>query len=254
VIFRFLGVFKLEICNKPMKVSLEEIRNIQKTAKEESYYASIFSRKLALYFTWVLMRFGIGANGVTLLSAGFLVFGAYFFTFADPLFWIYGWLVLQIYHILDCSDGEVARLSGNTTKFGGMFDAILHPFGNSLVSAAVSIGLYNMVGDVKILYLGFFVAIFLLMMTVIRLHARLRTGKEKNYVIGDLSVKKGILWKLFAIFIEIGGPFNAFVVAALIEMLSGVNFRFYFFIFFCISVFLLFVKKLIAIKKDVNLL
>ena len=235
-----------------MGISIKEIQKISKPSKADPYHLSIFSRKISPYFDWVLLRLGFSSNMVTLLSFVFILIGGFFFTSPDLFSWVIGWMVLQIYHILDCSDGEVARIRNTASKFGGMFDAILHPLGNAIVFSAASIGIYRFMGNVSILYVGFACTIVLLMFSIIRIHAALRTGVEKNYTIENHAKRTSFIGKLVALFMEIGGPFNLLFVVSVASILIGIDFSFYFYIIFTFGIFLLFLRKMIDIKKDMS--
>lgn len=237
-----------------MKATIEQIKKIQKPYEKDPYHLTIFSRKFSRYFTWIFLRLDISSNMVTFLSSIFIFLGSYFFTFSDPLYWLLGWLVLQGYLVLDCSDGEVARLRKTTSKFGGMFDAMLHPLGNSVVFGAAAIGLYKLVANINILYFGFITVILLMMQSIIRLHAALITGKEKTYVLSKYTNRSTLKGKILALFMEVGGLFNMLVVVALIDYISIFDFsiRLYFYILFTIGIFLLLIKKLAHIRRDMK--
>jgi phosphatidylglycerophosphate synthase len=227
-----------------MEITIEKIRKLQSPPEKDSYYAVLFGRRISPYSTWVLVRLGIGPNIVTFISFLFIVASDFFFTSANPLYWVVGWVVLQGYHILDSSDGEIARISKSTSKFGGMFDSILHPFGNSIIFAAASIGIYNAIGDMIFIYAGFAVSICMLMFSVVRLHGALLFGKEMGSVHIKRSTIKG---KMVSLLTEVGGPFLMLMVIALFDAITGLKFRALFFVVFTVGMGVMIVRKILMI-------
>jgi phosphatidylglycerophosphate synthase len=76
-----------------------------------------------MFLTWLLMRLGVRAMTVTALgftAALLMPFAAYFTSIA-----VAGWGVCLLgmsFQILDCSDGDIARLSGSESAFGARAD------------------------------------------------------------------------------------------------------------------------------------
>lgn len=235
-----------------MKVTIRQIKKAQNPPEKDAYHAVIFGRKISPYFTWGLLRLGFNPNLITIISLFFIIIGSCFFTFSFPQYWILGWVILQGYHILDSCDGEVARLKKNTSKFGGMFDSMLHPLGNAIVFAAASIGIYKITGNVFILYFGFLTVIVLLMLSIVRLHGAIRVGKEKKYVLDQYTSRATFKGKLCALFTEVGGPFNMLVLVALFDFITGLNLRTYFFMVFTVGILILLIKKITQVKRDLE--
>jgi len=236
-----------------MKATIEQIKKSQNPPEKDAYYAVIFGRKISPYFTWVLLRMSVGPNLTTFISLLFILAGAYFFTFPGPQYWLLGWILLQGYHILDSSDGEIARINKTTSKFGGAFDSVLHPLGNSIIFAAASIGIYELTNNIFSLYIGFIAVILLLMLSVVRLHGDIMfssLGKKKPDSSEHYKNRQTLKGKVFELFTDVGGPFHMLALAAAFDFITGLDFRIYFYALFTAGVFVLLARKFVSIKRN----
>ncbi len=103
----------------------------------EHWAGLLYMRKLSIYGTWLLAKTPITPNQVTglMIVCGVLA-GA---VLALPGLWaaLGAALLVQIYLLLDCSDGELARWTGRTSITGVYLDRVGHYF----AEAALLIGL-----------------------------------------------------------------------------------------------------------------
>lgn len=103
----------------------------------EHWAGVLYMRKLSIYATWLLAKTPITPNQVTglMILCGMLA-GA---VLALPGLWaaLAAALLVQIYLLLDCSDGELARWTGRTSITGVYLDRV----GHYLAEAALLIGL-----------------------------------------------------------------------------------------------------------------
>jgi phosphatidylglycerophosphate synthase len=128
--------------------SIAEVRaggqpaGLKERRNEEHWAGRLYMRDVSPYLTWLSLRAGFSANHLTFLMvvcgvlAGVVV--------ALPLTgvaWLVGAvagaLLVQAYLLLDCSDGEVARVSGKTSIAGVYLDRI----GHYLSEVALLVGL-----------------------------------------------------------------------------------------------------------------
>ena len=87
-------------------------------------------------FTGIFVKAGIAPNSVTVLMIAAGMIGA--ILFAGPQLWlkVYGLLFLHLWYVLDCSDGEVARITGTFSKFGKEMDYTAHLVNHPLFNLA----------------------------------------------------------------------------------------------------------------------
>ncbi|GLW21874.1 transferase [Microbispora amethystogenes] len=103
----------------------------------EHWAGLLYMRRLSIYATWLLAKTPITPNQVTgLMILCGVAAGA---VLALPGLWaaLAAALLIQIYLLLDCSDGELARWTGRTSITGVYLDRVGHYF----AEAALLIGL-----------------------------------------------------------------------------------------------------------------
>ena len=123
--------------------SLAEVRAVGQPPEvlarlnDEHWAGRLYMRRVSPWATWVFARLGWPPNAVT---AGFIVCGvAAGVVVAFGGLWtaLAGALLIQLYLLLDCSDGELARWSGKSSATGVFLDQVGHYFGE----AALLVGL-----------------------------------------------------------------------------------------------------------------
>jgi phosphatidylglycerophosphate synthase len=114
---------------------------------EEHWAGRLYMRSISPYFSWLFIRIGFAPNQLTGLMVVCGVLGGV--AVALPLGstgtpewpWLLGAgvgaLLIQMYLLLDCSDGEVARFTGKTSVTGVYLDRI----GHYLSEVALLVGL-----------------------------------------------------------------------------------------------------------------
>ncbi|GAA5043855.1 phosphatidylglycerophosphate synthase [Thermocatellispora tengchongensis] len=103
----------------------------------EHWAGLLYMRRISVYVTWALAKTPITPNQTTGLMILFgLLAGA---VLALPGLWaaLGAALLVQVYLLLDCSDGELARWTGRTSITGVYLDRVGHYF----AEAALLIGL-----------------------------------------------------------------------------------------------------------------
>lgn len=194
-------------------MDLEKIKEeARRTALERKYpYRIFFLSKISPYITYVCTRTSVTPNQLTLISFLFTVLGAILLSMPSSLFWIFGWLLLQIYLILDCCDGELARIKDMETSFGAFLDNFLHPISNALVVIGAGLGCYLSYDNPTTLLLTSGASVVTIALSLFRSNILL--------VVKDLSTptegKEGISW--LRIFVSPGGVFHPLLILSLAE-------------------------------------
>ncbi|RJL30515.1 CDP-alcohol phosphatidyltransferase family protein [Bailinhaonella thermotolerans] len=123
--------------------SVAELREVAQPASTmdrrsgEHWAGLLYMRRLSIYGTWLLVRTPLSPNQITgLMIVAGIAAGA---VLALPGLWaaIGAALLIQLYLLLDCSDGEVARWTKRTSIAGVYLDRVGHYFSE----AALLIGL-----------------------------------------------------------------------------------------------------------------
>ena len=120
---------------------LEEYRRSLKMPEAEELFDLLFYRPLAFIFVKAVYRSPITPNQVTILSMLAGLASAWFFSLATSaaLVWAAVWYVAA--NILDCSDGQLARLQNSGTLFGRVIDGVADYVASIAIFLGIDIGL-----------------------------------------------------------------------------------------------------------------
>jgi phosphatidylglycerophosphate synthase len=95
-----------------------------KTLETENVFDRAFYRPIGYYIAVYLTKTSITPNAVTIISIFFGVGAGFFFYFNSLLFNLIGVGLLIIANILDCVDGQLARLTGIKSQVGRILDGV----------------------------------------------------------------------------------------------------------------------------------
>lgn len=124
--------------------------------KDTSWWARIFSRPLSFIVTYPLINMGVSANSVSvasifvaMLACGLLMFGNTFSTI--------GVFVFLFWDVLDCVDGNIARVKKTSSLKGEYMDAISGYTAPAFIYLAVGVAAYHEPGH--LFWLGIWVIV-----------------------------------------------------------------------------------------------
>lgn len=135
--------------NNSGKSDIMKYSTIRKKYQEHDYLNKVFVDPYAMLisplFTKIFIRFNVIPNYVTLLMIISGIIGALFFSLNNFIFKIIGVIFIHIWYILDCSDGEVARITKKFSRFGKEMDFTAHVINHPLfnLSFAITVILNN---------------------------------------------------------------------------------------------------------------
>ncbi|MDR1344414.1 MAG: CDP-alcohol phosphatidyltransferase family protein [Tannerellaceae bacterium] len=96
-----------------------------KSIETENFIDRIFYRPMGFRMACVLLRHTrITPNAVTLVSIFVGAAAGYMFHYTDVASNLYGIVLLVAANILDCTDGQLARLSGKNSAIGRILDGV----------------------------------------------------------------------------------------------------------------------------------
>ena len=119
----------IAVIEQTLLLSLENPRD----GKIDTY----FNRKLSRPLTRWLLQTPLTPNQITMLSCIVGLFGAFCFSFGGYWNPLIGALLLQFSVVLDCCDGEVARVKFLESPFGDVLDIVC----DTLVTIAIFVGM-----------------------------------------------------------------------------------------------------------------
>lgn len=133
--------------------TIEIIRDIKSkknsTLKNDFLSSYLISSRVSPYFSGYYISKKIKPNSITLHMIFSGIIGAILFSFPNIYIKILGAVIIHLWFVLDCSDGEVARYTKTFSKFGKEMDylahLINHPlFGGALFLSMIQLGRYNL--------------------------------------------------------------------------------------------------------------
>lgn len=128
---------------------------LQSRKPKDNFWTEIITRPCAAALLVLLERTPATPNQVTFLGGAVALAGA--LTLVLWRTWpglLAGALVLQLAYVLDCADGQLARLKGIASPVGHMLDFLVDEMKAFAVLAAVATRLYLQTGSVELLLLG----------------------------------------------------------------------------------------------------
>ncbi|MBB6170085.1 phosphatidylglycerophosphate synthase [Nocardiopsis mwathae] len=125
------------------KPSVAEVRaggqpeGIKERVNEEHWAGRLYMRDISPYVSTAFVRLGVPPNPITYLMMACGVLAGVTLAFGGLWTALAAAVLIQVYLLLDCSDGEVARYTGRTSVAGIYLDRI----GHYLSEIALLIGL-----------------------------------------------------------------------------------------------------------------
>ena len=90
----------------------------------DSLWLRFALRKLSFPMTWVFIRLGFSANYVSYLSVLVSVVGLVMMSIDDHVVMVTGACLFNLWALLDCVDGNVARVKAQLSEYGVFVDAL----------------------------------------------------------------------------------------------------------------------------------
>lgn len=103
---------------------LKEYKSSLKLLEVEELLDLIFYRPLAFVFVKAIYPTNLTPNQITILALIFGVVAGALIFFNNQIYLIIAGILLIIYDVLDCSDGQLARLKKNGTPIGRILDGV----------------------------------------------------------------------------------------------------------------------------------
>ncbi len=127
-----------------MKYSMKDVTKsyTPEKRKKTSIWARIFSRPLSFLLTYVLINLGFSANAVSILSIFEAILACVLLMLGDK--WLLpGVLLFLLWDVLDCTDGNIARVKGKSSLVGEYMDAISGYTAPAFIYLSVGVAAYS---------------------------------------------------------------------------------------------------------------
>ena len=103
---------------------LKEYKSSLKLIEVEEIFDLIFYRPLAFLFVKLIYNTNLTPNQITVMSLSFGIAGGISLGFGTAKSIFIAAFLFITFNVLDCSDGQLARLKGNGTTFGRILDGM----------------------------------------------------------------------------------------------------------------------------------
>ncbi len=123
--------------------NIADLQSSRKSDDTDDYVDRYFHEPIALFLSRRFIKIGLTPNMITLLSMLAGVLGGMLFYPQDRIANLIGILLQITAAILDCSDGQVARMTDNKTKLGRVLDGTADGINFAAVYFALAFRLMN---------------------------------------------------------------------------------------------------------------
>jgi phosphatidylglycerophosphate synthase len=123
--------------------TLEQKASYPNLAKEASdgMYCYFVQRRISLYISRVCVRLGITANAATGIDVLSAILAAWSLSQG---YYIWGVILIQVFGLWSCVDGEIARLTNSSSQLGDFYDTMTDRLAELLIFAGM---IYSMPSD-----------------------------------------------------------------------------------------------------------
>jgi CDP-alcohol phosphatidyltransferase len=122
-----------------MSISQEYIRGLKSVAVEEVFDLVLY-RPLAFLFVKGIYRTPVTPNQLTIVAMVLGVIGGICYALGTPATYAAGGALCLLYNVVDCSDGQLARMKKNGTPFGRILDGAADYIVSISIYAGIGIG------------------------------------------------------------------------------------------------------------------
>ncbi|MFZ3013212.1 MAG: CDP-alcohol phosphatidyltransferase family protein [Nitrospira sp.] len=109
----------------------------------EGFVDRYFNRKVSRWFTRLFLTMGLSPNSITVLAGLVGLLAAAGFGMGTYSAGIVAALLFQLAAVIDCCDGEVARLTFTESPLGAWLDIVLDNIVHMAIFAGIAVGLYT---------------------------------------------------------------------------------------------------------------
>ena len=155
--------------------------------ESDSFYSYHIQRRISAWFS-VRLAGRMGANAATGLD---LIFGVAAAVLVLLDHWLWGVVMIQLFGIFSCVDGEIARIQGRSSRIGDFLDTLTDRVVELLLVGAIAFSLRDRMEDPAALTAGFALLGGVFMLT---------TSSEKFRSAWQMGYPKRRLEKLFGLF------------------------------------------------------
>lgn len=114
----------------------------KKKNSKSSFWVKLIVRRVSFIFTYLFINVGFSAWGVSVFSIVIAIAGAMLLSINSEIWRLVGVILIHFWLILDCVDGNVARVKKSSSVMGEFIDAQSGYFISGFVYLAIGIAAY----------------------------------------------------------------------------------------------------------------
>lgn len=95
-----------------------------KKNSKSSLWVKLIVRKLSFVFTYLFINVGCSAWGASIISVLVATVGSFCFAIDNSLSRVIGVILIELWLVLDCVDGNIARVKKTSSEMGEFIDAL----------------------------------------------------------------------------------------------------------------------------------
>ena len=129
-----------------MKITYSDLKKTfpeEKKSVESLYGIIIPVRKISYFVTIPFLKFGVSAFKVSVISIVIAIIACAFLCIPNSICRIIGVILVPIWHLFDCIDGNIARYNKTGSVFGEAVDAISGYYMYAFLPIALGIASFN---------------------------------------------------------------------------------------------------------------
>lgn len=230
---------------------LKKIKKEKKYSLTRNFLISYFiSARVSPYFSAYYIKKGIIPNKITLYMIISGIIGGLLFCLPNNLIKFIGMIFMQIWFILDCSDGEVARETKNFSKYGKELDFLAHIINHPIFTFALLISLiqkneYSLYFLISIFSLNCILDLYNRSLIKLWLIKDLKEGVE------EILIQKNGIKKIISIFLQILTVYPNFILFSSIFYFIDTKFIIYYSILNILFTSLLLLRNTLKYLKNI---
>lgn len=110
---------------------------------KDSLWVRLFIRKISFLFTYIFINLGFSAWEASIFSIFIAIIGCVFLSINNYIFMIIGVVLINLWLIFDCVDGNIARVKKTSSSMGEFIDAISGYFISAFIYFSAGVSAYN---------------------------------------------------------------------------------------------------------------
>ncbi|WP_421381819.1 CDP-alcohol phosphatidyltransferase family protein [Bacillus salacetis] len=111
--------------------------------KKSSFWVKILIRRVSFLFTWLFINLGFSSNTVSYLSIFVALSGCITLSIDNLITQIIGVVLINLWLVFDCVDGNIARVKKISSPIGSLIDALSGYFMVAFVFLSIGIAAFN---------------------------------------------------------------------------------------------------------------